>query len=335
MMPKPLVLAMALLLGGGAIALAQAPDPADDAPAALTLSGSSFAHDPTIAACEGLYYRFSSGPGLPLAVSKDLQAWAPAGQGRVFDRSPEWTKRDVPGSTDFWAPDLVRLGGRYRIYYSVSTFGSNLSAIGLASNATLDPLRAGYAWIDEGPVIESRRSDDFNAIDPCVAFDAAGDPWMAFGSFWTGIKLVKLDKDTGKLADIGAKPICIARRTDGVDAIEAAYILPKDGKYFLFASFDACCKGLLSSYNIRVGRSDSITGPYFDQGGVAMLEGGGSLLRASGARYKGPGHNSVLIANGIYYLVYHAYDVKAGGMPRLRIEPLKWDEGGWPVGAGE
>ncbi len=327
----PLLLLIALLAGPGAAAESAA-DP--DAPDALALTGATMAHDPTIAECGGKFYRFSSGPGIQLAVSGDLAAWASAGPGRVFERSPKWTASDVPGSTDFWAPEVVRLGGRYRIYYSVSTFGSNVSAIGLASNATLDPSSPDYAWIDEGPVIESLRSDDFNAIDPAVAFDAAGDPWLAFGSFWTGLKLEKLDGATGKLAEPGSRPLAIARRTDSINAIEGAYILPKDGKYYLFASYDSCCKGLLSSYNMRVGRSDSIAGPYLDRDGASMLEGGGTPLRASGARFKGPGHNSVLVSKGTYFLVYHAYDVQLAGMPRCRIEPLKWDEEGWPFVTG-
>jgi arabinan endo-1,5-alpha-L-arabinosidase len=321
-----------LLLAG--MAAAQAPD--QDAPEALAISGSRGAHDPTIAECAGKYYRFSSGLGIPMAVSSDLRDWAPAG--KVFERGPAWTRVDVPGSTDFWAPDLVRLGGRYRIYYSVSTFGSNLSAIGVASNATLDPASPDYVWVDEGSVIESRPSDDFNAIDPCVAFDSRGDPWMAFGSFWSGIKLLALDRDGGKAARPGEPPLPIARRPAPPDAIEGPYILPKDGKYFLFVSFDFCCRGSRSSYNIRVGRADSIAGPYLDRDGVPMLEGGGTLLREGGSRYKGPGHNSVLAAKGSYYLVYHAYDAQSSGLVRLRIEPLKWDSGGWPyvtgIGAG-
>lgn len=268
-------------------------------------------------------------------------AWRPAGAGKIFERGPDWTRYEVPGSTDYWAPEVVKLGGRYRVYYSVSTFGSNISAIGLASNTTLDPADPEYAWIDEGPVIKSSRSDDFNAIDPCVAFDANGDPWMGFGSFWSGIKLVELDRVTGKLASgklagPGEAPLSIARRPEAPDAIEGAYILPKDGKYYLFASFDFCCRGSRSTYNIRVGRADSISGPYFDREKRPMLEGGGSLLREGGSRYKGPGHNSVLIAKGTYYLVYHAYDAEKAGLVRSRIEPLKWDAEGWPyvTGAG-
>jgi arabinan endo-1,5-alpha-L-arabinosidase len=337
--------ALSILALCAGIAAAQAEDAsgvaaedsgAVDAPKALRLSGLINAHDPTIVPCGGKYYRFSSGLGIPMAASADLKAWSSAG--KVFNRQPAWTRVDVPGSTDFWAPDVAMLGGRYRIYYSVSTFGSNVSAIGLASNATLDPASPDYAWVDEGPVLESSRSDDFNAIDPAIAFDASGDPWMAFGSFWTGIKLVKLDRDTGKRAEPRENPMSIARRIDPPDAIEGAYILPKDGKYYLFASFDFCCRGSLSTYNIRVGRSDSIVGPYLDREGKALLEGGGSLVRESGQRYKGPGHNSVLAASGTYYLVYHAYDALSGGLVRCRIEPLAWDDSGWPyvtgVGAG-
>jgi arabinan endo-1,5-alpha-L-arabinosidase len=339
-MKKAFVAAFPLLVLLARLAAAQAPSASEgdakddpgkaDAPDALTLSGSVGAHDPTIAVCAGKYYRFSTGLGIPMAVSSDLKSWAPAGSGTVFDRIPAWTRSAVPGSTDFWAPEVVKLGGRYRIYYAISTFGSNVSAIGVASNATLDPLSPDYAWIDEGAVIESRRADDFNAIDPAVAFAPNGAPYLAFGSFWSGIKLVELDRDTGKLAKPGESPLPIARRPSPPDAIEGAYILPKDGKYYLFVSFDFCCRGSSSTYNIRVGRSNSIEGPYLDRDGKPMLEGGGTLVRESGARYKGPGHNSVLVDAGVYYLVYHAYDAQAGGLVRCRIEPLRWDAEGWP-----
>jgi len=333
-MKKACALAMSLLFSCATLAIAQAPAEAQDAPEALPQRGITVAHDPTVVQCGGKYYRFCSGPGIPVASSGDLESWAPAGSGRVFGKNPEWTAREVPGSTDYWAPEVVRLGGRYRVYYSVSTFGSNRSAIGVASNATLDPDSPDYAWVDEGSVIESKSEDLYNCIDPCVAIDGDGVPWMSFGSFWTGIKLVKLDVDSGKLADPKAEPIAIAHRLDSVDAIEGSYILPKGGKYYLFVSFDFCCRGNQSTYNIRIGRADSIVGPYFDKEGVPMLKGGGSLIREGGDRYKGPGHNSILIDKGRYYLVYHAYDAQAGGMARFRIEPLKWDAEGWPYVTG-
>jgi arabinan endo-1,5-alpha-L-arabinosidase len=327
----PLLLAASAALSSAA--QAASPPAADpDAPLALALSGARNAHDPTIAEYGGKYYRFCSGLGIPVAVSSDLREWKQAGV--VFERIPAWTRAEIPGSTDFWAPEIVKLGGRYRIYYSVSSFGSNRSAIGVASNATLDPTESVYAWTDEGPVMESRPSDDFNAIDPCVAFDAAGDPWLVLGSFWSGIKIARLDHGSGKLSEPGAAPLSIARRPEAPDAIEGAYVLPWKGRYYLFVSFDFCCRGVQSSYNIRYGRSDSITGPYLDREGKPMLEGGGSLLRESGSRYKGPGHCSVLVSGGTCYLVYHAYDAQTGGIARLRIEPLQWDEGSWPYVTG-
>jgi Beta-xylosidase len=348
-MRKAATMALALVLAAAAFAAADdsaagtAAEPGSgDAPDALPQSGISSAHDPTVVAEGAKYYRFSTGPGLPIAVSSDLKNWQYAG--RVFSRNPQWTKDDIPGSTDFWAPEVVQLGGRWRVYYSVSTFGQNRSAIGVASNATLDPDSPDYAWVDEGAVIESKRLNNYNCIDPCVATDSEGTPWLSFGSFWSGIKLVRLDAVTGKLTEpkaddpttTAAEPLAIARRMDSVDAIEGSYILPKDGKYYLFVSFDACCQGSRSTYNMRVGRSDVITGPYLDRDGVPMLKGGGTLLRAGGERYKGTGHNSILIDKGVYYLVYHSYDALFGGLVRMRIEPLKWNAEGWPyvTGAG-
>jgi arabinan endo-1,5-alpha-L-arabinosidase len=98
----------------------------------------------------------------------------------------------------------------------------------------------------------------------------------------------------------------------------------------LFVSFDSCCQGANSTYNVRVGRSDSLTGPYVDRDGVPMTEGGGTLILSEYDRWKGPGHNGILIKDGDYWMVYHAYDSKQNGTPKLRIESLSWDEEGWP-----
>lgn len=328
-----------LVLGLGAAISAQEGNkdqPQDlDAPRALPQSGIRAAHDPALAFNEGVYYRFSTGPGIQISVSKDLRHWDSQARSQVFEQRPLWAQTDIPESTDFWAPAIVKCKTGWRLYYAVSSFGKNRSAIGLATNASLDPSSPDYRWRDEGPVIESDASDDYNCIDPCPVFDRDGEAWLSFGSFWTGIKIVRLDKDSGKLAASQGKPLALARRADTVDAIEASFIFPKDGKYYLFVSFDFCCRRTQSNYNIRVGRSDSITGPYLDREGHPMLEGGGTLIRACGDRYKGPGHASVFVDGGTDYLVYHAYDAQAAGQVRFRIEPLSWSADGWPFVPGQ
>src|SRR6185436_5478457 len=90
----------------------------------------------------------------------------------VFPSPPPWTTNLVPGFRGyFWAPDVVFAGDRYLLYYSVSTFGKQLSAIGLATNPSLDAASPQYHWTDHGAVLQSRAGDAFNAIDPSVILD--------------------------------------------------------------------------------------------------------------------------------------------------------------------
>ena len=288
-------------------------------------------HDPVLAKEGDVYYLFSTGRGITVQTSTDGVQWRL--QGRVFDAAPAWTAQAIPGSTDhFWAPDISFFNGRWHLYYSVSTFGKNRSAIGLATNVTLDPMRPNYQWKDEGLVIESKISDDWNAIDPNLAFDEKKQPWLSFGSFWSGIKLVKIHARTGKpaktpeLYSLASRP-----RTGGsVGAIEAPFIVRHDRFFYLFVSFDFCCRGVNSTYNIRVGRAATITGPYTDRDGKPMTEGGGTLVRDGSGRWRGPGHNAVYRAGKRDWLVYHAYDAEDNGIAKLRLEEMVWDSDGWP-----
>lgn len=304
----------------------------------LSPTGDTGTHDPTVIKTQSGYFRFSTGPGITVSRSPDLIAWTTAG--KVFASNPGWIPQTIAGATDLWAPDIVLVDGVYRLYYSVSTFGSNRSAIGLAIATVIDPELPGYGWKDLGIVVESFREDNFNAIDPNLVTDFSGRQWLAFGSFWSGIKMIEIDRANGKakLAAGGSGPassknaniVPLAERPEAPDAIEGAFILPKDGFYYLFVSFDFCCRGKRSTYNIRVGRAKDIAGPYRDAAGIPMLQGGGTLIRDADERFIGPGHNSILTDGNIYYIVYHAYDARYGGLSKLRIEGLSWDKDGWP-----
>jgi arabinan endo-1,5-alpha-L-arabinosidase len=288
-------------------------------------------HDPVMTKEGDTYYIFSTGSRIIIHCSKDMVHWEWCG--RVFERNPSWVEDAVPAVGDLWAPDISFFAGKWHLYYAASTFGKNRSLIGLLTNLTLDPQSPTYKWIDEGTVIASQPGDDWNAIDPNLAFDQAGQAWLAFGSFWSGIKLRKIDSATGKLAADDPKLYALASRPHDAEspgAIEGAFIIHRGAFYYLFASFDFCCHGADSTYNVRVGRSAQITGPYVDRDGKAMLAGGGTRLLSSYDRWHGPGHNGIFQENGTDWLVYHAYDALEVGVPKLRIEALTWDGDGWP-----
>src|SRR5690606_4914086 len=144
----------------------------------------------------------------------------------------------------------------YYLYYSASTFGSNTSLIGLYTNQTLDPEDPAYRWVDQGEVWRSDGTTPYNAIDPGIVEDADGTPWMAYGSFWDGLFMIELEWPTGKPVGSAmenpagtAEPVHLADRGFGDNAIEAPYLVARDGWYYLFFSRDSCCKGTDSTYN--------------------------------------------------------------------------------------
>lgn len=297
---------------------------------ALEVSGDFFTHDPAlVAGSDGEpWFVYSTGDGkvadgnIQVRRSSDGKNWTYAGE--VWQERPAWLDEAVPGVDNLWAPELFRHDGTWYLYYSASTFGSNLSVIALATNTTLDPADPDYKWVDRGPVISSK-GERYNAIDPGIVEDSDGKPWMTFGSFWTGIRMVPLEWPTGLRAG-AEEPLHIADRKSPPNAIEAPYILPHDGAYYLFFSRDFCCQGLDSTYNIAVGRSESVTGPYVDADGVALLDGGGTPLLASDGGRVGPGGQSV--SGGL--LAFHYYDQQLDGAFRLGLTPLMWKDG-WPT----
>ena len=296
-------------------------------------------HDPVAIEADGKYYIFGTGPGIESAVSEDKVNWTKS-ESPVFDPMPEWFKREVPKfNGHIWAPDISFHNGKYYLYYSISSFGSNLSCIGVATNTTLDKNNKQYKWEDHGVVIQSVPGrDNWNAIDPNLIFDEKNTPWLSFGSFWGGIKIVKLNDDLISLAEpqewhtIASRP----RNSDlkdaeaGNGAIEAPFIIKKDGYYYLFVSFDLCCRGARSTYNVRVGRSESVTGPYLDKEGVPMTQGGGTLFIEGNEEFYAIGHNSVYKFDDQYYMFSHGYDAHDRGKPKLLVHILDWDYDGWP-----
>jgi arabinan endo-1,5-alpha-L-arabinosidase len=304
-----------------------------------TLKGDvSPVHDPDIIRQGINWYVFSTdfqtpSGNLPIHCSTDKQTWTACGT--VFSQIPAWITQRLPGIHDLWAPEVKFFNGTYHLYYAASVFGTNHSVIALATNTTLDRSDPAYAWVDQGEVIESNPAnatyagDDFNTIDPSILIDNDGSVWMAFGSYWTGIKLRQLDAMTGKLSTTNTAQYALAARP-GNTAVEAASLVRHGSFYYLFVSFDTCCQGAASTYRTMVGRSSSLTGSYVDQSGVDMLQGGGTQLLAPNQQWAGPGGETVWIdpAQGDT-IVFHAYATTTGA-PYLHVNSLTWVND-WPV----
>jgi arabinan endo-1,5-alpha-L-arabinosidase len=344
---------------------------------ALQLTGQyAGTHDPSIGEDHGRYYVFATGaahpaaadgsdippppappgsapapkedtrllPQFPIRCSSDLHAWKRCGE--VFPAIPKWIQETSPATTELWAPDISFFDGLYHLYYAFSAFGKNTSGIALATNETLDPSSPKYKWVDHGLVLRSYATDDFNAIDPNLVLDAKGDAWLSFGSFWTGIKMRKLDRATGLLSKSDTKTYSLASRTQpanagprnpdlppDTEAVEAPFVFHHGDYYYLFVSWDLCCRGTKSTYHTMVGRSKSVTGPYLDREGHDMAAGGGSPLLSANAKWLGPGGESLLHLPTEDLIVFHAYSA-TNGFPSLHISTLGWKDG-WPQAALE
>lgn len=285
-------------------------------------------HDPSsIVRCGKESWFFATGPGIKSAHSSDLLTWTDGPP--VFKSFPAWHAELVPGNTGYlWAPDVISRNGHYWLYYSVSTFGKNVSAIGLVSSPTLDPAAKDFGWKDEGLVIRSTRADPFNAIDPAVIATKDGSLWMTFGSFWSGIQLVELDPKSGLLKR-NAKPKQIAWN-EQAGQIEAPALERHGDYYYLFANWGLCCRGVNSTYEIRVGRSRTISGPYLDKDGREMATGGGSLFAKREDNVIGPGHFAAIEGFPQSRFAFHYYDGAAVGASKLGIRELTWSKDGWP-----
>jgi len=317
-------------------------------PEVIPVSGDTeFVHDPSLIKEGKNWYLFSTGAGpsqqgeIPVRCSKDLYVWTKCAS--VLEHIPAWIVKESPLTRNLWAPDVSFFGGEYHLYYAFSVFGKNTSGIAMLTNRTLDRRSRHFSWKDCGLVLKSEEGDNFNAIDPNVVLDEKGHAWLAFGSFWDGIKMRRLDEETGKLSTSDTKLYALARRKrpdntppnpaglpGNWQAIEAPFIVHHGPYYYLFVSFDLCCRGTKSTYKIMVGRSREVTGPYTDEHGMPMLEGGGTPVLAGNDRWLGPGGQSIRLGtkHNDDLMVFHAYDSKTGN-PYLQISSIDWTDG-WP-----
>jgi arabinan endo-1,5-alpha-L-arabinosidase len=295
---------------------------------AFALDGVPGMHDPsTVIQADGKFYVYATGGGLPAFVSDDGWTWRRTGS--VMQAVPGG--RPGPdviarGGNNSWAPDVIRVDGRYFLYYSAPGTQPK-SAIGLLIGKTLDPNSPDYKWEDGGPIVWSDGVEDSNAIDPGVVRDPTnGTLWLTYGSYFGYIRLVELDPKTGKRLHPERKPVNIAINSEASDMIF------HEGWYYLLVTHGSCCAGGNSSYNIRMGRSKKVTGPFIDNMGVDMIQGGGKLFAGSSGRHIGPGHFGLLdLGDGVQkFSCHYESDLYRGGISVLDIRPLLWRDG-WPV----
>ncbi|EUC62991.1 arabinan endo-1,5-alpha-L-arabinosidase [Rhizoctonia solani AG-3 Rhs1AP] len=285
------------------------------------VSGSVEVHDPAICRDSvGKWFLFSTDAGIAIRTSTNRTNWSYVGT--VWSPGQAtWTDK-YTGKSDgnLWAPDCTYKDGQFYLYYSASTLYSQDSAIFFAKSTTGLP----GSWTHQGLVISSSSSNDYNAIDPNLIIDGS-NWWLSFGSFWTGIKLVQLGSSTGKPSS--STLYSIAKRTSNEGAVEAPIIVKNGSYYYLFTSWDKCCSGTSSTYNIRVGRSTSITGPYVDKSDVALTSGGGTQILASHDSIIGPGGQHVYKDTDAWVLDYHYY-TSSGSLLGLNLLDFS---SGWPI----
>ncbi|MGH7976339.1 MAG: LamG-like jellyroll fold domain-containing protein [Limisphaerales bacterium] len=307
--------------------------------AQMPFYGDYYLHDPGTMIKDGnSYFIYGDGQGISGITTTDLRNWTAVSP--IFPGNPPvWTTNSVPGFTGyFWAPDIAYFNGRYNLYYACSEWGTINSAIGLVTSPSL----VSPVWTDQGKVIQSNPDfatnattdlTAYNCIDPSIMVDTNGTVWMSFGSYSDGILIMQLDPTTGKRIAPDS-PIYRVSNNGPVffsNTEEGSCLYQHGGYYYLFVNFGGCCDGVDSTYNIRVGRSTSVTGPYFDANGISMTNGGGTMVLESTARYIGPGHAAIMNDNGTNWFTYHYYDGNNYGAATVGMNRIYWTADGWPA----
>ncbi|MBE6808876.1 MAG: hypothetical protein E7524_05335 [Ruminococcaceae bacterium] len=308
-----------------------------DLPQMISVSGDTQHWScPEIYNYDGTYYGFIMSAGIAIKTSKDLREWTKSGT--VFPTTSslayEWMSNPVTGveGGSIWAPGIYKIGDTYCVYYCISTSGSQNSLIGLATNTTLDPKDKDYKWVDKGCVLHSYTGEDYNAIDPNVIIDDDGQPWLVYGSYWSGIKMRKINKETLMLdeEETTRYDLAAAQTRNGP---EAGYMIKHGDYYYLFVA----CGSFSTGYWNGVGRSKSVTGPFLDADGNDMMRQGATAVNSYRDGFTKCGHSSVMTdTDGSQYHVteyFKTYDDGSSSPSLLSISQLYWTEDGWPVTA--
>ena len=282
---------------------------------ALAQEGKPWIHDPsTIMECDGKYYTFGTGGGG--LISEDGWNWYPGAE--------------RPGGGA--APDALKIGDRYLVAYSSTgggLGGGHAGRILTMWNKTLDPSSPDFKFTEAIEVASSEVDEDCDAIDAGLFMDpVTGRLWCTYGTYFGFIRVVELDPATGARVE-GNEPVDIA-----IDC-EATTITYRNGWYYLLGTHGTCCDGVNSTYNIVVGRSRNVTGPYIDNVGRDMVAGGGKMVVDGADRQFGAGHFGRYIEDeGVEKMSFHwEADLDRSGRSVLAIRPLLWVND-WPL-AGE
>ena len=289
------------------------------------LKGNLFVHDPVMIKEADTYYVFST--GMRIKTSKDRINWVNAGS--VFGGDSlklDWWDDDIKEKIGLWAPDIHYCNGKYHLYYSVSAWMNFNSSIGYVTNTTLNKNDPAYKWVDEGQVISFKNGGKgVNVIDPNIFIDTDGKKYLIYGSYQAGLRLVELDNQTGKLKK---DPPDITTLTTSLG--EGVFIIKGHGYYYIFASRGKCCSGMNSTYQIVIGRSTNLLGPYLNKEGESWVDNKYSLFLAGDSTEPGRGHNGFFTEHDTTFIVYHAYTRSADGASLLNISPVYIDKEGWP-----
>lgn len=289
------------------------------------LKGDLKVHDPVMIKQNDTYYIFSTGKGIPYKTSKDMVTWT--NSGNVFPVSLDWFKKDIPEQDGaLWAPDIHYRNGKFHLYYSISAWMNFNSSIGYATNTTLDKTDPKYKWVDEGQIISYKNGGEgVNVIDPNVVVEKNGKVWLVYGSYKAGLRIAELDDKTSKLKSDNPE---LATLTTSLG--EGVFVIKGPEYYYIFASRGICCKGISSTYQVVMGRSKDIKGPYLNKKGESWVDNKYTVFLEGNYEEPGRGHNGFFTEKDTTYIVYHAYTRSAGGTSMLNIKPVYVDADGWP-----